>query len=60
MDPATLPNVMSPEDVASLALENIANGPVYLPSQHYQAMFKQMLAMPIRDALTAMAGSMKT
>jgi len=59
MDPATMPNVMSPEDVARLALENIANGPVYLPSAHYQAMFKQLLAMPTRDALTAMAAGMK-
>lgn len=59
MDPATVPNVMSPDEVARLALENITNGPVYLPSPHYAAMFKQLLAMPARDALTAMAGSMK-
>jgi len=59
MDPATVPNVMSPDEVARLALENITNGPVYLPSPHYAAMFKQVLATPTRDALTSMAGSMK-
>jgi short-subunit dehydrogenase len=59
MDPATLPNVMSPDEVANLALDNVANGPVFLPSPHYEAMFKQLLAMPPRDALSAMAVSMK-
>jgi len=59
MDPATVPNVMSPDEVATLALENITNGPIFLPSPHYEAMFKQLLAMPTRDALTAMAGSMR-
>ena len=59
MDPATVPNVMSPDEVARVALENITNGPVYLPSPHYAAMFTQVLATPTRDALTSMAGSMK-
>jgi short-subunit dehydrogenase len=59
MDAKTAPNVMSPDEVARLALENITNGPVYLPSPHYRQMFDQLLAMPRRDALAAMAGSYK-
>jgi hypothetical protein len=48
---------MLPDEVARLALENITNGPVYIPSA--QAIFEQLLAMPRRDALTAMAGNIK-
>lgn len=59
IDPATLQNVMSPDDVAKLTLENIQNGPTYLPSDHYRASFAHLLAMPRRDALLAMAKSMK-
>jgi short-subunit dehydrogenase len=59
IDISTLQNVMSPDEVARLALENIQNGPVYIPSAHYQAIFERLLSMPRRDALMAMAGSMK-
>lgn len=59
IDPATLHNVMSPDEVAGLALENIRNGPVYIPSEHYKASFERLLSMPRRDALLAMAGSLK-
>jgi len=59
IDPATLTNVMSPNEVARLALDNLRNGPTYIPSPHYQATFDYLLAMPRRDALTAMAKSMK-
>lgn len=59
IDPTTLTNVMSPDEVARLALENITDGPVYIPSEHYKATFDYMLSMPRRDALMAMAGSMK-
>lgn len=59
IDPATLKNIMSPDDVAKLALENIQNGPTYIPSEHYRASFAHLLAMPRRDALQAMAKSMK-
>lgn len=59
IDPATLRNVMSPDEVATLALENMSNGPVHISSEHYKAMFEQLLAMPRRDALTAMARNMK-
>ena len=59
MDAKTVPNVMSPDDVAQLALVNIANGPVYLPNPHYKAMFEKLLSMPQRDALSAMAAGMR-
>ena len=59
VDPTALRNVMSPDEVARLTLENIQNGPVYIPSEHYQASFERLLSMPRREALTAMARSMK-
>jgi uncharacterized protein len=59
IDPATLRNVMAPERVAELALQNIDNGPVYVCSEHYKAAFEQLLALPRRQALTVMARSMK-
>jgi short-subunit dehydrogenase len=59
VDPATMQNVMEPDAVARLTLENIDNGPTFIASDHYRAMFEQLTAMPRRDALTAMAGSMK-
>jgi uncharacterized protein len=59
IDPATLPNVMAPAAVAKLALENLRHGPVLITSEHYQATFERLLAMPRRDALSAMAARMK-
>jgi len=59
VDPATMQHAMQPDEVARIALENIDNGPTVITSDHYRAMFDQILAMPRRDALTAMAGAMK-
>jgi short-subunit dehydrogenase len=59
IDPSTMRNVMSPDDVAKLALENICNGPTYIPSDHYRALFGQLLSAPRADALMAMAKAMK-
>jgi uncharacterized protein len=59
IDTKTLTNVMSPDEVAARALENLANGPVYIASDHYKASFERLLAMPRRDALLAMARSMR-
>jgi short-subunit dehydrogenase len=58
-DPATLQNVMSPDEVAKLTLENIQNGPLYIPSEHYKATFERLLSMPRGEALLAMARSMR-
>jgi short-subunit dehydrogenase len=59
IDPATLRNVMSPDEVAALTLDNLKNGPTYIPSAHYRALFEQLVAMPRREALLAMAGNMQ-
>lgn len=59
IDPATLHNMMAPDDVARLALENLRRGPVFVSSEHYRAVFERLQAMPRRDALMAMASSMK-
>ena len=59
IDPATLQNVMSPDDVAQLALDNLGNGPTFITSEHYRASFETLLSMPRRDALMAMARGMK-
>jgi short-subunit dehydrogenase len=55
MDLSQLQNVMKARDVADLALDNIRNGPTFVSSAHYQALFDQLLAMPRREALMAMA-----
>jgi short-subunit dehydrogenase len=59
VDPATMQNVMQPDAVAQLALENIDKGPTLVTSEHYKAMFEQLIALPRREALAAMAGAMK-
>ena len=59
IDPATLDALMSPDEVARLALDNMANGPVYISSEHYRQMFDNLLQMPRRDALMAMADNMR-
>ncbi len=59
IDPATMTNQQSPEEVARLTLENLRNGPTYIPHAHYKAMFEQILAMPRGQALVAMAKGMK-
>ncbi|MCI3276792.1 SDR family NAD(P)-dependent oxidoreductase [Streptomyces cylindrosporus] len=58
INPMTLPHLMSPDDVARSALDHLHDGPVHIPSAHYQEMFHTLLAMPRRDALTTMARSM--
>ena len=59
IDPSTLDDVMTPDEVAELTLAHIKNGPVYIPSAHYEAMFDALLSMPRGDALLAMADNMK-
>ncbi len=59
IDPATLDDLMSPDEVARRALDHIADGPVYVSSDHYRAMFDSLLQMPRRDALMAMADNIR-
>ena len=56
---AAVPNLQPARDVARLTLDNIADGPTFVPNAHYKAQFEQLTAMPRRDALTAMAGALK-
>jgi len=60
VDRTTLQNVMSPEDVVNLALAHVADGPMLIASEHYRLLFDRLLAMPRREALTAMARSMQS
>jgi uncharacterized protein len=59
IDISKLQNVMKAEDVVSLTLDNIRNGPSFISSEHYQAMFDKLLALPRRDALLAMADGLR-
>lgn len=59
VDRSRMPHVMDPAEVAQLALDNITEGPTFISSAHYQAMFDRLLAMPRREALTAMAAGFK-
>ena len=59
IDPATLEHVMSPDEVAARAIGNLGNGPVYVASNHYRANFERLLALPRRDAVAAIARSMR-
>ena len=54
-----LQNLQPARDVARLTLDNIANGPSFVPHEHYKAMFDQILALPRREALASMASNMK-
>ena len=47
-------------EVARLALDNIAEGPKFVPSERYRGMFEQLTAMPRRDALISMEQNMRS
>ncbi|HEX7857390.1 MAG TPA: SDR family NAD(P)-dependent oxidoreductase [Sphingobium sp.] len=59
IDPATMTNQQSPDEVAALTLDNLHNGPTYLPHPHYRTVFDQLLSLPRPQALAAMAQGMK-
>lgn len=59
IDIAKLHNVMPARDVARASLDNLAEGPTFFPSAFYKANFDQLLALPKRDALAAMARGMR-
>lgn len=46
-------------DVARLTLDNLGNGPTFVPNPHYRDMFEKLRTMPRRDALSGLAQSMK-
>lgn len=59
LPPTQLANLQPARDVARLTLDNLRNGPTFIPNQHYEQLFANLTAMPRREALTSMAGSMK-
>jgi uncharacterized protein len=59
VDMSQLSNVQQPRDLAVLTLDNLAGGPAFFPNAAYKAQFDQLLAMPRKDALLAMASAMK-
>ncbi len=59
IDPAMLHNQLPAADVAQATLAHIAEGPTFFSSDYYKASFDQLLAMPRREALAAMAAGMK-
>jgi short-subunit dehydrogenase len=59
INPSLLADLKSGREVAKLTLDAIDQGPTFFPSDHYKNLFEQLLAMPRRDALLAMASGMK-
>jgi short-subunit dehydrogenase len=59
IDQSKLEGMMSATEVAIEALENIANGPIYIAGEQNQQMFAGVTAMPRREALLMMAQSMQ-
>lgn len=59
IDPATLPHLMSAEEVAERALAQLGQGPVHVPSAHYRELFEQLQSLPREQALLSMAENLK-
>ena len=59
IDPAALSHLMSPDDVARQALDQLGRGPAHIPGEHYRATFEALLSMPRTEALTAMAENLR-
>lgn len=59
MDLSKMQNVMKAEEVAALTLDNMKNGPTFISHEHYRKQFEGLLAMPRRDALTALADGLR-
>ncbi|HUD30832.1 MAG TPA: SDR family NAD(P)-dependent oxidoreductase [Novosphingobium sp.] len=54
-----LANLQAAPEVARLALDNLREGPTFVPHAHYRAMFDQLRALPRREALAGMAEGMR-
>lgn len=46
-------------EVARLTLDNLREGPTFVPNAHYREMFERLRNLPRREALTGMAQGMK-
>jgi hypothetical protein len=58
-DMSKVPGALQPAEVASQALDHLADGPVLVTGERYRATFETLTAMPRREALIAMAKGMK-
>lgn len=56
---AGLANLQGAAEVATLALDNLREGPTFVPHAHYRALFDTLRAQPRREALTSMAEGMR-
>lgn len=54
-----LRNLQTAAEVARLTLDNLQNGPTFIPNEHYRQMFYNLRQMPRRETLAGMARSMK-
>lgn len=52
-------NLQAAAEVARLTLDNLREGPTFVPNAHYRQMFDNLRKMPRREALGQMARSMK-
>ncbi|MDE2303651.1 MAG: SDR family NAD(P)-dependent oxidoreductase [Sphingomonadales bacterium] len=59
VDPALLTHQLPARDVVRATLAHLGEGPGFIGSDHYRALFEAMLARPRREALRAMAAAMK-
>ena len=59
IDPATLDHQLPAAEVARATLAHLADGPTFISSPHYQAIFDQLRSLPRPQALAAMAAGMK-
>ena len=60
IDSTKLEGMMSAEEVAREAIENIDSGPVWIAGEHNRALFEAMTAMERREALSMMAETMQS
>jgi short-subunit dehydrogenase len=54
-----LANLQSAQEVARRTLDNLREGPTFVPSDHYRELFANLRAMPRREALLGMAENIK-
>lgn len=56
---AGLRDLQPAAEVARLALDNLREGPTFVPNAHYRQMFEHLRSQPRREALAGMAQGMK-
>jgi short-subunit dehydrogenase len=59
IDVSALEGMMSPREVAALALDNLGNGPTFVAGEQNREMFAALTAMPRREALLQLADNVR-